>query len=66
MSNWLVALAIIVGAAMIAGAVTVKPSAFETCLGIVSDDIFRQNATATLDPRDVEADAARICAGQAG
>jgi hypothetical protein len=32
---------------------------------LISADIFRQDLTVTLDPREVEADAARICSGAA-
>lgn len=63
MQHWLVALAIIVGAVIVAGAVTLRPSDFTQCVGVISSDIERTNSTATLDPRDVEAQAAKICAG---
>ncbi len=63
MRVWPIALSVIVGAALVAGAVILKPSPFRECVGIISEDIFRQDPTATLDPRDVEAQAARICSG---
>lgn len=66
MNSWVIATAILIGAAMVAGAVLLRPSSFQECVGIISADIFHQNLTATLDPRDVEAEAARICSGVAG
>lgn len=63
MRVWPIALSVIVGAALVAGAVILKPSPFRECVGIISEDIFRQDPTVTLDPRDVEAQAARICSG---
>ena len=63
MRHWVLALAVIVAAGIVAGAILLKPSGFRECVTVVSSDIVRQNATATLDPRDVEAEAARICAG---
>lgn len=65
MNSWGIAAAILVGAAMVAGAVLLRPSPFRECVTIISADIFHQNLTATLDPRDVEAEAARICSGVA-
>jgi hypothetical protein len=64
--TWPIVLAVLFGAAIIAGALLLRPSGFSECVTIVSADIVRQNLTATLDPRDVEAEAARICAGAAG
>jgi hypothetical protein len=59
-----IGLAIIVGAAAIAGAVLLKPTGFERCVSIIGRDIERNASPgATLDPRDVEAEAARTCAG---
>ncbi|MHA6298698.1 hypothetical protein [Devosia sp. CAU 1758] len=46
-----------------AGAVALRPSPFMECVSILSADIVRQNRHATLDPRDVEAEAARACSG---
>lgn len=63
MRAWPIALSVVVGAALVAGAVILKPSPFKECVGIISEDIFRQDPTVTLDPRDVEAQAARICSG---
>jgi hypothetical protein len=62
----LIVVAILLGSGAIAAAVALKPTGFERCLAILGGDIERQaNRTgATLDPRDVEAEAARICAGQ--
>jgi hypothetical protein len=62
---WGVALAILVGSSIVAGAIILKPSPFRECVTLISADIFRQDPTMTLDPRDVEADAARICSGAA-
>lgn len=60
------AVAILLGSGVIAAAIALKPSGFERCLAIVASDIDRQATrnSATLDPRDVESQAARICAGQ--
>lgn len=58
--------AIVVGASVIAGAVVLRPSGFRECVGIISADIFARDVTVTLDPRDVEVEAARVCAGVAG
>ena len=66
MNVWVVAAAILVGSAVVAGAVLLKPSPFRDCVTIISADIFRQDLTVTLDPRDVEAEAARICSGVVG
>ena len=66
MNSWVIAAAILIGAAMVAGAVLVRPSPFQECVGIVSADIVHSNLTATLDPRDVEAESARICSGVTG
>ncbi|MDV3251944.1 hypothetical protein DevBK_11425 [Devosia sp. BK] len=63
MKTWPIALAVVAGAAIVASAVVLKPSPFRECVGIISEDIFRQDLTVTLDPRDVEAQAARICSG---
>lgn len=66
MRTGLLALAIVLGAGIVAGAIMLRPSPFRECVTIISADIFRQNPTATLDPRDVEAEAARVCSGVAG
>ncbi len=59
-----IVIAILVGAAAIAGAVLLKPTGFERCISIISADIERNASPgSTLDPRDVEAEAARVCAG---
>lgn len=55
--------AILVGSSIVAGALLLKPSPFRECVKLISADIFRQDLTVTLDPRDVEAEAARICSG---
>ena len=65
MNMWGVALAIFMGSSIVAGAIILKPSPLRECVTLISADIFRQNLTASLDPRDVEADAARICSGAA-
>jgi hypothetical protein len=64
-NSWVIAAAILIGAAVISGAVLLRPSPFRECVTIISADIFRQDLTVTLDPRDVEAEAARICSGVA-
>ena len=62
--NWIgLGLAIVLGAAIVAGAIILRPGDFATCVDIISRDIVRQNIHATLDPRDVEAEAARTCSG---
>ena len=63
MNMWGVALAILVGSGIVAGAIILKPTPFRECVTLISADIFRQDLTVTLDPREVEADAARICSG---
>lgn len=61
------ALAILLGAVVVAGAVALRPTGFQQCVGVVSGDIERKASPgATLDPRDVEAEAARVCAGAVG
>ena len=61
-----IVLAIIVGAAAIAGAVLLKPTGFERCVSIISADIERRATPgSTLDPRDTEVEAAKVCAGAA-
>jgi hypothetical protein len=64
-STILLAAVILLSAITIAGAVLLRPSDFDKCLNIISADIYRQDPTATLDPRDVEAQAARTCSGYA-
>jgi hypothetical protein len=59
-------IAMLVGAGLIAGAILLRPSPFRECVTVIADDIVRQDLTVTLDPRDVEAEAARICAGGTG
>jgi hypothetical protein len=66
MQNWLVALAVIVGSGIVAGAVTARPSEFRQCVAVISDEIYRADLTVSLDPRDVEAQAAKVCAGYEG
>ena len=65
MRTGFIVLAILVGAAGIMVVVTQKPTGFDRCVSIIGGDIdARATATgATLDPRDVEVEAARICAG---
>lgn len=65
MRTALLVVAILIGAAAVAGAVMLKPTGFERCVSIIGRDIDRQATStgATLDPRDVEVEAARICAG---
>lgn len=65
MRTGILAIAILVGAAIVGGAIVLRPSPFRECVTIISADIFRQDLTVTLDPRDVEAEAARICSGVA-
>jgi hypothetical protein len=68
MRTGLIVAAVLVGAAGIMVAVTSKPTGFDRCVAIISVDIEnRAMATAaTVDPRDVEIEAARVCAGAAG
>jgi hypothetical protein len=59
-----IVLAILVGAAVISLAVMNQPSGFDRCVSIISVEIERNASPgSTLDPRDVEAEAARVCAG---
>jgi hypothetical protein len=62
----LIAVAILLGSGVIAAAVALKPTGFERCVAIIGGDIDRQatRTGATLDPHDVDVQAARICAGQ--
>lgn len=61
----IIALAILIGAGGVATAVVLKPTGFDRCVAIIGKDIMnRATATgATLDPLDVDVEAARICAG---
>jgi hypothetical protein len=64
MRTALIVVAILLGAGAVASAVAVKPTGFERCVWIISADIERNASPgATLDPRDVGAEAARTCAG---
>ena len=65
MRTGLIILAILVGAAGVMVAITQKPTGFDRCVSIIGRDIDARAAAtgATLDPRDVEVVAARICAG---
>lgn len=63
MRTGILAVAILVGAGLVAGAIMLRPSPFRECVTIISAEIFRQDLTVTLDPIDVEAEAARICSG---
>lgn len=66
MRTALIALAIVVGAGIIAAAVALKPTGFDRCVAIISAEIERQATPgSTLDPRDTEVEAARVCAGAA-
>jgi len=64
-NSWGIAMAILIGAGMVAGAILLRPGPFQECVAIISADIFHQNLTATLDPRDVEVEAAKVCSGAA-
>ncbi|MBB4442912.1 MULTISPECIES: hypothetical protein [Rhizobium] len=50
-------------AIIVGGAILIRPSDFDRCLAVISAEIYRRDQTATLDPREVEAQAARICSG---
>lgn len=65
MRTAVLAIAMLLAGLTVAGAILGKPSGFERCVAIISADIERQaQATvATIDPRDVEVEAARTCAG---
>jgi hypothetical protein len=66
MRTALITMAILLGSGFIAAAVVLKPTGFERCVTIIGGNIDREatRTGATLDPRDVEVEAARICAGQ--
>ena len=66
MKTWALVGAVLIGAGIIAGAVALKPSGFRECVTVISADIFARDVTVTLDPRDVEVEAARVCAGVVG
>jgi hypothetical protein len=55
--------AILIGAGAVTSAILLQPTGFEQCVRIISSDIERQDPSLTLDPRDVEAQAARLCSG---
>ena len=59
----LLAFVIALSAVSLVTAILLRPSDFETCLKIISADIYRQGGSATLVPKEVEAQAARICSG---
>lgn len=63
---FLIAVAILIGAAGISTAIALKPTGFERCVAIVSASLERQavQSATTLDPRDTELNAARSCAGR--
>jgi hypothetical protein len=59
-----IVIAILLGTGAIALAIMNQPTGFDRCVAIVFAEIERSASPgATLDPRDVEAEAARICAG---
>lgn len=61
-----IVIAILLGTGTVAAAVSLKRTGFEQCVSIISAEIERSASPgATLDPRDVEADAARVCASAA-
>lgn len=66
MKTWALVVAVLIGAGIIAGAVMLKPSGFRECVTVISADIFARDVTVTLDPRDAEVEAAKVCAGVAG
>ena len=66
MRTALTVIAILLSAGSVAAAIALKPTGFEQCVGLIGADIERNASPgATLDPRDVEAEAARTCAGSA-
>ncbi|NEK16740.1 hypothetical protein GR257_17990 [Rhizobium leguminosarum] len=64
-SDILLAGAILLSAIIVGGAILIRPSDFDRCLAVISAEIYRRDQTATLDPREVEAQAARSCSGNA-
>ncbi|WP_246706103.1 hypothetical protein [Rhizobium leguminosarum] len=52
-------------AIIVGGAILIRPSDFDRCLAVISVEMYRRDQTATLDPREVEAQAARSCSGNA-
>ena len=66
MKTWALVVAVLVGAGIVAGAVVLKPTGFRECVTVISADIFARDETVTLDPRDVEVEAAKVCAGVVG
>jgi hypothetical protein len=64
--NALLPIAILIASGVIAAAIWLKPTSFERCVAMIGSDIEHQATltAATLDPRDVQAQAARICSGQ--
>lgn len=67
MKTTAIVLAILVAAGGVMIAVTNKPTGFDRCVSIITGDIEARAAAtaATLDPRDVEIEAAKVCAGVA-
>ena len=65
MRTGLIVLAILIGAAGIIIAIIQKPTGFDRCVSIISRDIEQRAlaTAATLDPRDVEVEATKVCAG---
>lgn len=68
MRTAVIALSILLGSGAIVATLALRPTGFDRCVSIVSRDIDDpvKLAGATLDPRDVEVQAAKICAGGAG
>lgn len=67
MRTALIVVAILLGAAGIAASVLLKPTGFERCVSIISADIERRATPgSTLDPRDTEVEAAKVCAAAVG
>ena len=60
----IIALAIMAGSIIIAATIAIKPTGFERCVAMIAAETERQAAqtAATLNPREVEATAARACA----
>lgn len=67
MRTAVIAVSILLGAGAIVATLALRPTGFDRCVSIMTQDIDDpvKLAGATLDPRDVEVQAARICAGVA-
>lgn len=60
---YLLAAVVLLSAITVASAILLRPSSFDRCLDIITADIYCRAGSATLDPKDVEVQAAQACSG---